>query len=109
MLYHLTSCMQYLKSIDMKEGISIMDLSKRTSILTEDIVSTLTWLGLLRYISGQYVFFIPPDCLDELSKKFPVKPPVVDPSLIHWAPLITDVKRDQWSIRGKQRPEGEAA
>jgi len=95
---------QYLRSIDLKEGISIMDLSKRTSILGDDIISTLTWLGLLRYISGQYVLYIPPEALDELAKKFPVKPPVVDSSLIHWAPLITDVKRDQWSIRGKVRP-----
>lgn len=101
---------QILKGMDLTKegGISVMDLSKRTSILAEDIISTMTWLGLLRYIGGQYVVFVPPDAIEDLVKKFPVKPPLVDPSLIHWAPLITDVKRDKWSIKSKHRPtEGE--
>ena len=34
------------------EGISIMDLTKITSILPEDVMSTLNMLGLLHYDSG---------------------------------------------------------
>jgi hypothetical protein len=87
------------------EGISVMDLSKRTSILAEDVVSTLMWVGLLRYMSGQYTIFAPPEELEELSKKFPVKAPVVETSQLHWAPLITaETRRDKWNIKSKLPP-----
>ena len=86
-------------------ALSIMDLAKRTSFVTEDIVSTFTFLGLLRYISGQYLIYAPLELVEELAEKFPVKPPVVDPARLHWAPLITmDVKRDKWSIHSKVQP-----
>lgn len=32
------------------------------------------------------------------------QPPTVDPAMLHWAPLITDVKRDKWSIHSKVPP-----
>lgn len=36
-----------------------------------------------------------------MQKKFPIKPPVVDPTKLHWAPLVTDVKQDKWSFAAK--------
>lgn len=39
----------------------------------QDIISTFTFLGLLRYVSGQYVIFAPIELVKELAKKFPVK------------------------------------
>lgn len=35
--------------------LSPTPLSLKTSILGDDIISTFTWLGLLRYVSGQYI------------------------------------------------------
>jgi hypothetical protein len=40
--------------------------------------------------------------LEELRGKFPIKPPVVDPTKIHWAPLVTDIKNDKWSFAAKE-------
>ncbi|TFJ82720.1 hypothetical protein NSK_005913 [Nannochloropsis salina CCMP1776] len=85
--------------------LSIMDLAKMTSFVTEDVVSTCTFLGLLRYVSGQYLIYSPLPLVEELARKYPVKPPVVDAARLHWAPLITmDVKRDKWSIHSKVQP-----
>lgn len=51
------------------------------------------------------MIFAPPELVEELSKKFPIKPPTVDASLLHWAPLITmEAKRDKWSIHSKLPP-----
>lgn len=116
----------------------------------QDIISSLTFLQLLRYVGGQYVIHAPIEKVEELAKKFPIKvrhntnggmggcigwcgcgcggkaaadmapilapltntpsyhhtkqPPTVDPAMLHWAPLITDVKRDKWSIHSKVPP-----
>mmetsp|Transcript_8323 Transcript_8323/g.23101 ORF Transcript_8323/g.23101 Transcript_8323/m.23101 type:complete len:94 (-) Transcript_8323:830-1111(-) len=84
-----------------------MDISKRTSIMAEDIVFTLNQLGLLKII--QDVYFIAADrkLLERLAQKYPIKEPRVDPSKLHWTPFLTDVKRDKFSIHSK-KPSVEA-
>ena len=91
-----------------------------TAIISDDVTSTLQYLGLLRYVNGTHVLFAPPDLVDELIRKYvrnmhtsrhviitmsgrvqPQKEPLVDPSKLHWAPLVQDVKRDKWSFRSK--------
>jgi uncharacterized membrane protein len=72
-------------------NFSIMDLSKMTAIMNEDIISTLQYLGLLRwlpvplqvipwiirtyyslfrYVNGTYIIYSPDGLLDELIKKY---------------------------------------
>jgi histone acetyltransferase MYST1 len=83
--------------------LSIMDLSKLTSILTEDIITTLQHLNLLRNINGTYILWAPHDLLDDLMEKYPVKGLLVDSSKLQWTPLyITDVSKDKWSIKAKK-------
>mmetsp|Transcript_3368 Transcript_3368/g.5276 ORF Transcript_3368/g.5276 Transcript_3368/m.5276 type:complete len:488 (-) Transcript_3368:67-1530(-) len=84
-------------------SLSIMDLSKLTSIVSEDIISTLQHLNLLRNISGTYIIYAPPNLIDELMEKYPVKGLLVDPSKLHWTPLyVTDVSKDKWSFKAKK-------
>ena len=72
-------------------SMSIMDISKKTSIMAEDIVFTLNQLGILKIINGVYFIAAEEKLLKKLAKKHPVKQPRVDPSKIHWTPYLTDM------------------
>mmetsp|Transcript_14144 Transcript_14144/g.25116 ORF Transcript_14144/g.25116 Transcript_14144/m.25116 type:complete len:359 (+) Transcript_14144:354-1430(+) len=96
--------------IDFKgSSISVMDLTKVTSIKTEDVVLALKFLGLIKYTNGQHVICTDHALLKKKMEKFPVKGACVFPEKIHWAPLKVDVKRDKWSIRSKRRPPSQPA
>ena len=80
-----------------------MDLSKLTSIITDDVIATLQHLNLLRNINGNYMIWAPPTVIDELMEKYPVKGLQVDPEKLHWTPLyVTDPRKDKWSIKAKR-------
>jgi len=83
-------------------NMSIMDISKMTSIMAEDIVFTLNQLSILKIINGVYFIAAEEGLLRTLAKKYPVKNPRVDPSKLHWTPFVTDVKRDKFSIHSKK-------
>jgi len=86
------------------QQLSIMDLTKMTSILVEDVAATLHMLGLLQYVNGNYIIYGPPNMLNELAQKYPANSGVqLDPEKLVWAPLyVTDAKRDKWHIRAKK-------
>lgn len=88
-------------------SISIMDISKKTSIMAEDIIFTLNVLGLLKYINGVYFIAAEKNLLQELAKKHPLKEPRVDASKLHWSPYLSDVKRDKFSIHSKKQKTDE--
>ena len=83
-------------------SMSIMDISKKTSIMAEDIVFTLNQLGLLKIINGVYFIAAERTLLERLAIKHPVKEPKVDASKLHWTPFLTDVKRDKFSVHSKK-------
>ncbi|KAG7360777.1 acyl-CoA N-acyltransferase [Nitzschia inconspicua] len=83
-------------------SLSIMDISKKTSIMAEDIVFTLNQLSILKIINGVYFIAAEDGLLRTLAKKYPVKEPRVDPSKLHWTPFITEVKKDKFSIHSKK-------
>jgi histone acetyltransferase MYST1 len=87
--------------------LSIMDISKKTSIMAEDIVFSLNQLGILKIINGVYFIAAEEGLLKTLAKKYPVKEPRVDASKLHWTPFITDVKRDKFSIHSKKASTAE--
>lgn len=87
---------------DQQGSMSIMEISKKTSIMAEDIIFTLNVLGLLKYINGVYFIAAERNLLEELQKKHPLKEPRVDPSMLHWSPYLSDVKRDKFSIHSKK-------
>ena len=83
-------------------SMSIMDISKKTSIMAEDIVFTLNQLGLLKIINSVYFIAAERTLLERLAMKHPVKEPKVDASKLHWTPFLTDVKRDKFSVHSKK-------
>jgi len=89
---------------------SVMELSKATSIMADDVAYTLQYLGLLRRLNradDAAALWCPDDALDALARKHPVKPPLVDDAALHWTPFLADVKRDKFSIRAKKPPADE--
>ena len=83
--------------------ISIMDLSKITSILSDDIIAIFQTLGLLQYVDGEHFIYAPVEVLDELMIKYPMNGHPVDPDRLHWTPLyVTDPRKDKWSFKAKK-------
>lgn len=95
---------QHIVAGNSGSGLSIMDLSKTTSIFSDDIVSTLQLLGLLRYNEAEDAHYIyaPLAVIDTLQQQYPDNALLVDPDKLHWAPLyVTDPKKDKWSFKSK--------
>lgn len=90
----------------LSKSLSIMDISKQTSIMVDDIIFTLNQLGLLKIINdGVYFIVAEKTILLKLAKKYPIKEPKVIASEIHWTPYIMngiDAKRDKYSIHNKR-------
>ena len=86
----------------MSSSLSIMDISKKTSVMAEDIVFALNQLGILKIVNGVYFIAAEKNLLENLAKKWPVKEPRVDPTRLHWTPFLTDIKRDKFSIHSKK-------
>lgn len=85
------------------QSYSIMELSKMTSFLSDDIILTLTNLGILQQINGKSVFYAPCEILDKLILKYPISSHPVDPDRLHWTPLyVLDPKKDRWSLKAKK-------
>ncbi len=81
------------------QSLSITDLTLMTSIISDDIIATLTSLGILQCINGNHIIYAPKDILEELLIKYPSSGLLVDPDQLHWAPLyIVDPKKDKWSL-----------
>jgi histone acetyltransferase MYST1 len=74
--------------------ISLYDLVEKTSIKTDDIVSTLTQLGFLRYSTGQHVIVAPYEAVNKEFTRLNSKPgPTIDPSRIHWSPYPITLRK----------------
>jgi len=84
-------------------AISIMELSKATSIMADDVIATLQYLGLIRCVNGTYVLWASLDVLGKLIERYPAKTPIVNTSALHWAPFaLPEAKRDKFFIRSKK-------
>jgi histone acetyltransferase MYST1 len=105
--YWASTIVDFLLHESDESSLSIMDASKKTSIMAEDIVFTLNQLGILKIINGVYFIAAEKSLLERLAKKYPVKEPRVDPTKLHWTPFLTDIKRDKFSIHSK-KPSVEA-
>lgn len=85
-------------------NLSISNIAHATSIKTDDIISTLQYLGILRYVygKGDYIIYAEPELLDKCTAKTP-RGPIVNPEKLHWAPLQLDLKRDKWTLSNHLR------
>ncbi|KAH3767691.1 HAM group protein [Pelomyxa schiedti] len=66
--------------------LSIKEISQKTSIKTEDIISTLQSLNLIRYWKGQHIISITPKVIEEHYKSLARQAYRIDTSKIHWVP-----------------------
>ena len=80
---------------DTKCACSIKDISTRTSMKVDDIVSTLDTLGLLKMWKGQYVAAISEDValkedddqiIDNYFRTNKAPSTLCDPEKLHWTP-----------------------
>ena len=68
-------------------AISIKQLSEMSAIKTDDIVSTLQALQLIKYWKGQHMIAVSPKVLhDHLESESARKQLQVDVSKLHWQP-----------------------
>lgn len=58
-----------------------------TSIKTEDIISTLQAMGLIKYWKGQHIISVTPKVIEEHLKNQKRGGLRVDPKLLHWTPI----------------------
>ena len=100
--YWASTIVDFLLNQCPNASMSIMDISKMTSIMAEDIVFTLNQLSILKIINGVYFIAAEEGLLRTLAKKYPVKQPRVDATKLHWTPFIMEVKRDKFSIHSKK-------
>lgn len=62
-----------------KESTSVMELTKATSIKTEDVILTLNYLGILKFQGGQYILSFTKGQIEEKLKKLKIRGPQVKP------------------------------
>jgi len=67
-------------------NLSIKDISAMTSIKTEDIISTLQSLGLIKYWKGQHIISVTPKVIEEHLKRTAKKTRKIDSKALHWTP-----------------------
>eukprot|EP01133_Synstelium_polycarpum_P001411 gene1411-1631_t len=70
-----------------KGNLSILDISNMTSIRTEDIISTLQSLNLIRYWKGQHIISVTPKIIEEHLKVHGKQSTRIEAKCIHWAPM----------------------
>ncbi|KAL6058153.1 Antigen peptide transporter 2 [Balamuthia mandrillaris] len=71
-------------------NISIKDMSQMTAIKTEDIISTLQSLNLIKYWKGQHIISVTPKVIEEHLRLSGKKSTKIDPEAIHWKPWTPD-------------------
>jgi len=75
-------------------NLSIAEMSQMTSIKTEDIISTLQHLNLIKYWKGQHIVAVTPQALKEHDNIKKRQRHNVDPRNLHWTPpIVTKQKK----------------
>jgi histone acetyltransferase MYST1 len=77
-------------------NLSIKDISSMTAIKTEDIISTLQSLNLIKYWKGQHIISVTPKLIEEHLKNISKQTVKIDPKNLHWAPMPTTSKHQKY-------------
>ena len=72
-------------------NLSIKDISSMTSIKTEDIISTLQSLNLIKYWKGQHIISVTPKIIDEHLKSQSKQTLKIEPKQLHWTPYNANI------------------
>jgi len=76
-------------------NLSIKDISQMTAIKTEDIISTLQALNLIKYWKGQHIISVTPRVIEEHLKNSAKQSQAIDPTCIHWVPYQAQNNKKQ--------------
>jgi histone acetyltransferase MYST1 len=57
-----------------------------TAIKTEDVISTLQQLNLIKYWKGQHIISVTPKIIEQHMKNMEKRTVRIDPDAIHWTP-----------------------
>jgi len=79
-----------------KGNLSIKDISQMTSIKTEDIISTLQSLHLIKYWKGQHIISVTPKVVEEHVKNFQRKTRTIDSDAVQWSPPVQLVDKNKY-------------
>jgi histone acetyltransferase HTATIP len=83
----LTLFYEHMRPED-REGLSIDKISEITAMTNDDILHTLQWLDVLRYVNGQYIVVLK-QTHEEQYKKMKKKNRVsIDPAKLDWRPPV---------------------
>ncbi|CBJ27743.1 similar histone aceytl-transferase HAC108 [Ectocarpus siliculosus] len=105
--YWASVIIQAMQSFEGRE-LAIVDVSKATSVISEDVIDTMTRLGMLKYADGEHRIVATRVMLSTLATKYPIKEPRVDPNKVHWTPLVDSAHLgDKFFIRNKIPPSAE--
>ncbi|XP_078349684.1 histone acetyltransferase KAT7-like [Oculina patagonica] len=86
--YWKSILLKYLKNFGF-DRISIKDISQETALHPSDIISTLQYLGILKYWKGKHVILRATDLFDDYEKKASSRPASyqeIDPTCLSWVP-----------------------
>ena len=83
-----------LSTQDGTENVQIKDLSRMTGIKTEDIISTLQSLNMIRFWKGQHVVFVMQDFLEKYAAQ-EKRIRLCDESCLSWVPHAERPKKDK--------------
>ncbi|CAN0421369.1 unnamed protein product [Pylaiella littoralis] len=105
--YWASVIIQAMQAFEGRE-LAIVDISKATSVIAEDVTDTMARLGMLKYVDGDHQIVATPALLATLATKYPVKEPRVDSGKVHWTPLVDSANmKDKFFIRNKIPPRAE--
>ncbi|XP_068734127.1 histone acetyltransferase KAT7-like [Montipora capricornis] len=94
--YWKSILLKYLKNFGF-DVISIKDISQETALHPSDIVSTLQYLGILKYWKGKHVILRANDLFDEYERKISSRPATyqeIDSSCLSWFPPTDQDSKD---------------
>jgi len=83
-----------LEVLTVDQSLSIDELARMTAIKHEDVVSTLQFLGLVRYVRGEHVVCATPKLLEQHSSHLAQTPR-----------LVVDLRNLKWTPPQAKKPE----
>jgi histone acetyltransferase MYST2 len=106
--YWKTVILNYLSRYVNEPEISIKEASLETGIISNDIISTLQFIGLIKYWKGKHVLLKDNELIDKYVQKLNSSDNKLDPNCLKWTPyvwqtIINESDTPALSVFGKNR------
>jgi len=101
--YWSHAILQYLSEEQDVKQVKIIDIMRKTSIKSEDVILALKFLSLLKYINGNPCLCVDPKQIHGKLLENTWKGARVHPEKIHWTPLRVKQVKDKWALNAKTK------